>query len=453
MKIVIAGAGKVGKTLTKELSADGCDITLIDRNADVLEVVGTKYDVITYQGNAATVDTLEEADIYSTDVFIAATNADEINVLACMTARALNPDVHVIARVRTPEYVSGLLKLSGHFGLSLVINPEREAAIEIASLLKLPEFMKVEHFAKSRAEIAELKVSHNSRIKNLKLSDFHKKIQAQVLISAVLRNREIILPNGDTVLQENDRLYITGTNQELHTLLNNIGVIKKEVKHVVIAGGSRIAYYLTQYLQEANIKATIIEQDENACKVLAGLLPNATIIHGDASDVSVLESEDISDYDAFVGLTGMDEVNMVCALYANQRNISTVVTKLGRGRIQELTDKLDLGSVVSPKDIVSMHIIRYVRAIQNKEGAALTIHRIADGRVDASEFLVDETTKHIGIPLKDLHIKKDILINSIARGDRFEIPNGDSTLEKDDIIVILSDDTTTIHQINDIFED
>ncbi len=453
MKIVIAGAGKVGKTLTKELSADGCDITLIDRNADVLEVVGTKYDVITYQGNAATVDTLEEADIYSTDVFIAATNADEINVLACMTARALNPDVHVIARVRTREYVSGLLKLSGHFGLSLVINPEREAAIEIASLLKLPEFMKVEHFAKSRAEIAELKVSHNSRIKNLKLSDFHKKIQAQVLISAVLRNREIILPNGDTVLQENDRLYITGTNQELHTLLNNIGVIKKEVKHVVIAGGSRIAYYLTQYLQEANIKATIIEQDENACKVLAGLLPNATIIHGDASDVSVLESEDISDYDAFVGLTGMDEVNMVCALYANQRNISTVVTKLGRGRIQELTDKLDLGSVVSPKDIVSMHIIRYVRAIQNKEGAALTIHRIADGRVDASEFLVDETTKHIGIPLKDLHIKKDILINSIARGDRFEIPNGDSTLEKDDIIVILSDDTTTIHQINDIFED
>ena len=144
---------------------------------------------------------------------------------------------------------------------------------------------------------------------------------------------------------------------------------------------------------------------------------------------------------------------MVCALYANQRNVPTVVTKLGRGRIDEITDKLDLGTVISPKDIVSMHIIRYVRAIQNKEGAALTIHRIADGRVDASEFLVDETTKHIGIPLKDLHIKKDILINSIARGDRFEIPNGDSTLEKDDIIVILSDDTTTIHQINDIFED
>lgn len=337
--------------------------------------------------------------------------------------------------------------------MSLVINPEREAAIEIASLLKLPEFMKVEHFAKSRAEIAELKVSETSRIKNLKLSDFHRKIQAQVLISAVLRNGEIILPNGDTILQANDRLYITGTNQELHTLLNNIGVIKKEVKHVVIAGGSRIAYYLTQYLQQANIKATIIEQDEKACRELAGLLPNVTIIHGDASDHSVLESEDIADYDAFVGLTGMDEVNMVCALYANQRKISTVVTKLGRGRIDELTDKLDLGTIVSPKDIVSMHIIRYVRAIQNKEGAALTIHRIADGRVDASEFLVDDTTKHIGIPLKDLHIKKDILINSIARGDRFEIPNGDSTLEKDDIIVILSDDTTTIHQINDIFED
>jgi trk system potassium uptake protein len=453
MKIVIAGAGKVGKTLTKELTADGYDITLIDRRADVLEIVGTKYDVITYQGNAATVETLEEADIQSADVFIAATSADEVNVLACMTARALNPDVHVIARVRTPEYVSGLLKLTSHFGLSLVINPEREAAIEIASLLKLPEFMKVEHFAKSRAEIAELKITDNSRIKNLRLSDFHKKVQAQVLISAILRDGEIILPNGDTVLQTNDRLYVTGTNQELHTLLNNIGVIKKPVKHVVIAGGSRIAYYLAQYLEEADIKSTIIEIDEKACVKLAGLLPNSTIIHADASDHSVLESEDVSDYDAFVGLTGMDEVNMVCALYANKSNISTVVTKLGRGRIDELTDKLDIGSIVSPKDIVSMHIIRYVRAIRNKEGAALTIHRIANGRVDASEFVVDETTKHVGVPLKQLNIKKDILINSIARGDIFEIPNGDSTLEKGDIIVILTDDSTTVHQINDIFED
>ncbi len=453
MKIIIAGAGKVGKTLTKELSADGYDITLIDRSADVLEVVGTKYDVITYQGNAATAETLEEADIQNTDVFIAATSADELNVLACMTARALNPNVHVIARVRTPEYVSGLLKLSNHFGLSLIINPERETAIEIAGLLKLPEFMKVEHFSKSRAEIAELKILENSRIKNLKLSDFHKKVQAHVLISAVLRDGKIILPDGDTVLQVNDRLYITGTNQELHTLLNNIGVIKKPVKHVAIAGGSRIAYYLAQYLEESNIKSTIIEIDEENCTKLAGLLPNATIIHADASDHSVLDSEDVSDYDAFVGLTGMDEVNMVCALFANQRKISTVVTKLGRGRIADLTDKLELGSTVCPKEIVSMHIIRYVRAIQAKEGAALTIHRIADGRVDASEFVVDETTKNVGIPLKELRIKKDILINSIARGDLFEIPNGDSTLEKGDIIVILTDGTTTVHQINDIFED
>lgn len=453
MKIVIGGAGKVGRTLTKELSADGYDITLIDRNPDVLEACSNKYDVITLEGNVATVETLEEADIHDTDVFIAATNADEINVLACMMARGLNKNVHVIARVRTPEYVSGLLKLRNQFHLSLVINPEREAAIEIAGLLKLPEFMKVEHFSKSRAEIAELKITENSRIKNIKLFDFHKRVQAQVLISAILRNGEIILPNGDTTILVNDRLYITGTNQELHTLLNNIGVIKKAVKHVVIAGGSRIAYYLAQYLAQSNIKATIIEQDIKTCALFAGLLPDTTIIHGDASDHSVLDSEDIEDYDAFVSLTGMDEVNMVCSIYANQKNIPTVVTKLGRGRIAALTDKLDLGTVICPKDLVSMHIIRYVRAIQNKQGAALTIHRIADGRVDASEFIVDANTKHLGIPLKDLHIKENILINSIARGNKFEIPNGDSTIEKGDTIVILSDDITTVHQINDIFED
>lgn len=453
MKILIAGAGKVGKAIIKELSKDDNDITIIDKNAAVLEAVGNKYDVITYTGNAAAANVLEELGIDEMDVFIAATNADEVNVLACMTAKALNPDIHVISRVRTPEYVSGLLKLRNKFHLSLVINPERTAAIEIAGQLKIPEFMKVEHFAKSRAEIAELKIKADSKIKDLKLSDFHKKVRAQVLVSAILRNGEVILPYGDTVIQENDRLYITGTNQELHTFLNNIGLIKKSVKHVVIAGGSRIAYYLAQYLDESNIKSTIIEIDEDSCKLLASLLPNTTVIHGDASDYTVLDGEDVEDYDAFVSLTGIDEVNMVSSLYAQQKDVSTVITKLGRGKIPALADKLDLGSVVCPKDLVSMHIVRYVRAIENNEGAALSIHRIADDRVDASEFLVDESTKHLGTPLKDLHIKKNILINSIARGNVFEIPNGDSTLEKGDVIVILSDDSTTVHQINDIFED
>ena len=191
-------------------------------------------------------------------MFIAATSADEVNVLACMTARALNKDVHVIARVRDPEYVSGLLKLSDHFHLSLVINPEREAAIEIASLLKLPEFNKVEHFSKSRAEIAELRIESTSRIKDIRLADLHKRVQAQVLISAILRDGRIILPDGNTVLKENDRLYITGTDQELHALLNNIGVVKKPVGHVLIAGGSRIAYYLAKSLEESGIRSTII---------------------------------------------------------------------------------------------------------------------------------------------------------------------------------------------------
>lgn len=453
MKILIAGAGKVGKAIIQELSKDDNDITIIDRNAEVLEAVGTKYDVITYEGNAAAANVLEELGVDEMDVFIAATNADEVNVLACMTAKALNPDIHVIARVRTPEYVSGILKLRNKFHLSLMVNPEKEAAIEISGLLKLPEFNKVEHFSKSRSAIAELKIKSDSRLKDLKLSDFHKTVRANVLVSAILRNGEVILPYGDTVIRENDRLYIAGMNQELHNFLNNIGLIKKSIKHVVIAGGSRIAYYLAQSLHEANIDTTIIERDEDSCKLLASLLPNTTIIHGDASDYSVLEGEDVEDYDAFVSLTGIDEVNMVCSLYAQQNNVQTVITKLGRGKIPALSDKLDLGSVVCPKDIVSMHIVRYVRAIENNEGAALSIHRICDDRVDASEFLVDSQTKYLGIPLKDLHIKQNILINSIARGNVFEIPNGDSTLEKGDIIVILSDDSTTVHQINDIFED
>ena len=452
MKILIAGAGKVGKALTKELSGEGHDITLVDLRSDVLEDALEKYDVITYEGNSASKTSLVEAGIEDMDVFIAATNADEVNLLSCVTAKALNENVHCIARIRDPEYVEQAYSMRDTFHLSLVINPERQAAMEIARILKYPGFLKRETFAKAHVEIVELKLNEKSRLCDVQLSNLQDVTRAQVLICTVLRDGNAIMPGGDFVLKKGDRVFVTGDPEELHKLLQNIGIIETPVRHVLLGGGSRIAYYLAQELQKSGITASIIESDQKKCVELSKLLPECTIVHGDISDHSVLDSEDIGKYDAFVSLTGLDEVNIVASAYADLMGVRQIVTKIGRGSNSRLLDSLPIGSVISPKDLCTMHIVRYVRAIQQGEGAALTIHKIADGQAEAIEFTVDEETKHVGEPLRDVKIRKNILLNSIGHGVHTEIPNGDSSFNVGDTVVVVTDADTDVRELNDIFE-
>ena len=265
MKIIIAGAGKVGTTLTKSLSADGHDITLIDRNPRVLEETIEKYDVITLAGNSGSMNTLEEAGIRDMDIFIAATNADEVNLLSCLSARTLNPNIHTIARIRDPEYVDQALKMREIFSLSLVINPEKQAAGEIAKLLKYPGFLKRESFAKARVEIVELKVRKGSRIANVQLSNLESRVRSKVLVCAVVRNNKAIMPDGSFVLQEGDKIYVTGKPAELHNMLIQTGVINMPVKNVFITGAGRITYYLAEELGRSHIHCTIIDNNFSKC--------------------------------------------------------------------------------------------------------------------------------------------------------------------------------------------
>lgn len=452
MKILIAGAGKVGKALTKELSAEGHDITLIDSNTRVLEDAMEKYDVIALKGNSGSKSILQEADIENIDLFIAATNADEVNLLSCLTAHALNPNIHTIARIRDPEYVEQAYMMRNLFSLSLVINPEKQAASEIARLLKYPGFLKRETFAKARVELVELKVNHGSKLANVQLQKLPTVTRSQVLVCTVIRDGKTFMPDGNFVLKEGDRIYVTGHPQQLHSMLTHIGIINMPVTHVLVAGGGRITYYLAEELLKSGMSVSIIDNNEKRCEELARILPNATIIHGDVSDHNVLESEEIEGYDAMVSMTGLDELNIVTSMYAHLSNVPQIVTKLGRGESSELINNLPIGSVICPKELCTMHIVRYVRAMQNKQGAALTIHRIADGHAEAIEFVVDEETKYIGIPLKDIQTKKNVLIVSVGHGVNTEIPNGNSSFKKGDTVVVVTRSDMGIHQLNDIFE-
>ena len=452
MKIIIAGEGKVGALLTKQLSAEGYDLTLIDADITVLESSEGRYDVITVQGNCASMETLEQAGVKETDLLIALTNADEVNLLCCMTAHGMNPYIHTIARIRNPEYMEQVYEMRELFALSMMVTPERQAAAEIERLLKYPGFLKRDTFAKGRVEIVELRIDANHKLRNIALNDLDSIVKCKILICTVIRNGKAIAPGGNFVLQEGDRIFVTAPAATLTVLLKNLGIITHKVKRVILCGGGRVSYYLAQALLKNGIDVQIVEQDNERCVQLAKLLPQASIIHGDATKEFLLDNEGISDCDALVTLTGMDEMNIIISLYGSSCHVPQIITKLGRLENNTILDALPLGSIISPKELCCNNIVRYVRAM-NQTGAALAIHTIADGQTEALEFEVDENTLYCGIPLKRLKLKKNVLIVCITHGSQLEIPNGDSSFREGDTMIVVTGADRVIYQLNDIFDD
>ncbi|MBQ1447260.1 MAG: Trk system potassium transporter TrkA, partial [Solobacterium sp.] len=328
MKILVAGSGKVGSEIVEKLSAEGHELTIIDNDTDVLESIMENYDVIGVRGNAASLDVLEEAGARDTDLLIAVTDMDEVNLLACMTARSINEDIKTIARIRNPDYRSQAVRMRSLFGLDMSINPEENAAVEIKRLLQYPGFLNIDTFARGNAEIVTLRIDENSQLKNVKLNDLDHIVHTTVLVALVERGGRCIIPDGDFVLQENDRIHVTASTNNLSVLLRNLGILTRRVKDVLIAGGSTIGYYLARELEDTGIRATIIEKKPSRCNELATLLPKARIILGDASSQQFLESENLGSFDALITLTGLDELNIVISLFGQACGVPTIITKM-----------------------------------------------------------------------------------------------------------------------------
>ncbi len=449
MKIIIAGSGKVGATLLRQLSAEGHDMTLIDLKNSVLQLAVEQYDVMTVEGNCAAMDVLLNAGVKDANLLIAATGADEVNLLSCMTAHGLNQNIHTIARIRNPEYSEQIYKMRDIFALSLSVNPEAQAAREIERLLKFPGFLRRDTFAKGRAQIVELRVDENSKLRGISLAEMYRIVKCQVLVCTVLRSGTAITPRGDFVLEEGDRIFVTAPTSNLAVLLSSLGIIAKPVRSCIIGGGGRISYYLAQRLQK-DIQVTILERNYDRCRELATLLPNVTVICGDCSDQSDLESLGIDRCDAYLAATGIDEMNMISSLYAASRGVRQVVTKLGRPENTGIASKLSVGSVVSPRELCGNHIVRYVRAMENQTGAAISMHTIADGQAEAVEFRVEDS-KYCNIPLKELKIKKNILLATISHGSAVEIPGGNSVLRPGDTVVVVTTKLGSLQTLADIF--
>lgn len=452
MKVIVAGDGKIGSTLTRHLAGEGYEITVIDLNEDVLEQTIEKYDVMSVNGNCATMSTLRAAGAETADIIVACTKADEVNLLCCITAHTINPKIHTIARIRNPEYYEQIYEMREKFSLSMSINPERQTAIEINRLLEYPGFLQRESFVKNRVEIVELRIDAKSKLKDVMLKDLDSVIKCQVLVCVVVRDGEAIMPDGNFELKEGDHLYVTAPLSELTTLLQNIGLISKKISRVLLAGGGRISFYLSRLLIASGIYVKIIESDRERCLELAKLLPEADIIHGDSTNTDILESEHASEFDAIVALTGLDEMNIIISVYAADFGIKQIVTKVARVASMAIVDRLSIGSVICPQELCGNIVVSYARSVENQTGAAVTVHSIAAGMAEALEFNVTADTKYLGVPLKDIRTRKNVLIVCISHGIQTEIPNGNSTFNEHDTVVIVTGSDTKILQLNDIFE-
>ena len=439
MKIIVLGAGKVGKTLIKHMSNEDHDIIVVDQNATKVEEVVNQYDVIGVVGNGGSYDILMEAGAEDANLIICVTASDELNILAGLVAKKMGTR-HTIARVRNPDYSSQRDFMRNQLGFSMIVNPELEAASEIRRVLSFPSAVKVDTFSRGKVELAEFFVEDHSRLNGVELNQLHKITKTNILVCAVSHNEDVIIPDGNYAIKPGDHLYITGTHRDLSKFCLDIGVITSRIKNVIIIGGGKIAYYLSKQLSTQGIKVKIIEKDKNRCQVLAEKLPYVTIIHGDGSDDELLNEEGIENTDAVLALTGLDEENIVLSLSAKSLYHKKTIAKVTRMNYTGLSDVLKVDSIVAPKKIVASQIIRYVRAKMNKDhdSAVKTLYKIVDGEVEAVEFKVTEHFKFLHKTLNEMKIKEHVLVAAIIRDNEVIVPKGNTTMELNDYVIIVS---------------
>ena len=453
MNIIIVGCGKLGSTLAKSLSEENHNVTVFDKNEEIVNNIVDNYDVQGIAGGATIKRDLEEAGVKKTDILIATTASDEYNILSCMMAKKLGAR-HTVARVRNPEYFRQINFMRSELGISMLLNPDFNAALEIQRIIQFPSAMQIDTFADGLVDLAEVKILPGSSFANKTIGDISSRFKKKMLICAVARGEEVYIPNGDFVLREHDKIYVTGSHKYLSSVVKEFNQGKKfaNIKDIMIVGGSRIAFYLAAMLEKHGKNVTIVEKDREKCHELSELLDDTTVVCGDANEYDFLKSEGIEKMDAVITLTNSDELNIMVTAFAEIYNVPKNITKIDNDNLSIILNRFSSDSVINVTGIAGDSITHYVRAKKYAtSGEMKTLYKLVDGKVEAAEFLVDHKTKNLNKHLNDIDFKKNILVASIGRKGKIIFPTGSDTIQEGDRIVVISKGRK-IEKVNDIFD-
>ena len=452
MNIIIAGCGKVGRALAEQLSREKHDITVIDRKPEAIQQITNIADVRGVVGNGASFEIQMDAGIDTADLMIAVTDADEVNLLCCLIAKKAG-GCQTIARVRNPVYHHEIHHIKDELGLSMVINPEWAAAMEMARLLRFPSAIDIDTFANGRIELLRFQLEEQNPLCNNKIKDLHMLSRCEVLICIVERGNKVLIPSGEVELKAGYMISVVASPVNASRFFKTIGIETNQVKNTMIIGGGKISFYLAKRLLEMGIQVKIIEKDRDACERLCEILPKAMIINGDGTDRELLAEEGLAKAEGFAALTNMDEENVMLALYAKSMSKAKKITKINRNTFDTIIGSLNIGSLIYPKHITSETILQYVRAMQNSIGSNVeTLYRLVDGNAEALEFIIRGESEVTDIPLQELQLKPHILVCAINRKGKIIIPKGQDCIQEGDSVVIITTDCGAYKDIRDIMK-
>ena len=447
MNIVVVGVGSVGLELVEQLIKEGHSITVIDANQDNVQRAVNMFDVKGFVGNGGSLDTLLEAGITNADLFIAVSEKDEINVLACMVAKSIGIQ-HTVARVRNPEFSSMAME-KNNIGISLMVNPEFQVSEEILSLLQLPSAINIHTFSQGIADLVETRVARESILNGVTLKDLHLYIKERILVCAVLRDGKVIIPDGNFKLHEGDIIYFTATEKDIHDLFKSLKLNKK-TRNVFIAGGSQITYYLAKGLDKLGYNVKVVSSNKEECKFLSDNLQRIDIINADPTDQALLNSEGYYNADAFISLTKNDETNIMLSVFAASNGVKKVITKVDNDSYVRMSETNKLGSldsIISPKSSTAQQIVKYVRTFSGEQDIVIKkLYKIYDDKAEALEFTAGESFHALNTPIKDIDFKKNVLIAGIIRDDEFILPSGNDVIKAKDTVIVV----TTIKFFDDL---
>ena len=445
MKIVLVGGGKVGFALCRSLVAEKHDVVLIEQNEAVLNHIVSRFDIMGLLGNGADFAILEQAGVQECDIFIALTEYDEVNMISAVLAKKMGAK-ETIVRVRNPEYSNAYFKEKNILGFSLIVNPELLAARAISNIIDFPNALSVERFAGGRVSLMEFVIKDSSGLCQMPISDFRKKF-GNIIVCAMERDHQLMIPSGDVTIQDKDRIFVTGNRVDMMLFHNYFK--SRAVKSLLIVGAGKLAYYLLGILKDSRIDTKVIEINPERARFFSEKFPNLYIVQGDGTAKDILLEESAPSYDAVATLTGVDEENIITSMFLDRVGGQKNITKVNRTSLLEIIHAPDFSSIITPKIIAVDTIMHFIRGRVNAQYSDLqAMHHLANGQIETLQFQIKEANKMTAKPLSQLKLKKGVLIAAIIRKGKTIFPTGEDTLEVGDQLLV----TTLLPNITKIYD-